>query len=289
VGLEVSSAVCADPEDISILHTLFLIKSCRGINLMFGDEGGAQQDCVIGGTQHVARRLAEKMAGAIRQEAPVRKIEWNERGAVVRADGISVAARHVVIAIPPHLAGDIVYEPQLPASRAQVTQRWPQGTVIKVQVIYREPFWRREGLNGESFDYVSILGETVDSSVPERFSKTGILTGFIYAEQACKVAALAADERRNLVLAELAKRFGRRSLAPVRYLESSWSSQQWTGGCFTGYLTPGATVAFRSAVRDPVGPLHWAGTETATAWPSFIDGAIRSGERSAREIGSAPG
>jgi monoamine oxidase len=37
-------------------------------------------------------------------------------------------------------------------------------------------------------------------------------------------------------------------------------------------------------VRDPVGPLHWAGTETATVWPSFIDGAIRSAERAVAEI-----
>jgi monoamine oxidase len=287
VAQEVSSAACATPEEISILHTLFLIKSCRGIDLMFGDEGAAQQDCVIGGTQRVARRLADKMAGAIRYETPVRKIEWNERGATVHADGLSVAARHVVVATPPYLAGAIAYQPELPASRAQVTRRWPQGTVIKVQIIYREPFWRRERLNGESFDYVSVLGETVDSSLPSRFSRAGILTGFIYSEQARMVSRLPADERKKLVLGEVAKRFGRRSLEPVRYLESSWSTQPWTGGCFTGYLTPGATVAFRSAVRDPVGPLHWAGTETATAWPSFIEGAIRSGERAASAIRKA--
>jgi monoamine oxidase len=60
--------------------------------------------------------------------------------------------------------------------------------------------------------------------------------------------------------------------------------EQWTRGCSTGFLTPGATRLFGSAVRDAVGPLHWAGTETATAWPSFIDGAIRSGEREADAI-----
>jgi monoamine oxidase len=287
VATEVSSAASASPGEVSILHTLFLIKSCRGLDLLFGDEGGAQQDCVIGGTQLVAKRVAEKLALAIRHNEPARRIEWEEGGAVVHADGVSVAARHVVVAVPPHLAGAIEYQPSLPASRAQVTQRWPQGTVIKVQMIYPEPFWRRDGLNGESFDYVSILGETVDSSVPEHYSKTGILTGFIYAEHARKVALLAADARKRLVLQEVAKRFGHRALEPKGYLESNWSTQQWTGGCFAGFLTPGTTVLFRSAVRDPVGPLYWAGTETATAWPSFIDGAIRSGERAAIEIGKA--
>ena len=42
-----------------------------------------------------------------------------------------------------------------------------------------------------------------------------------------------------------------------------------------------------TAMRAPVGPIRWAGTETATHWPSFIDGAIRSGEREAAAIRKA--
>ena len=34
----------------------------------------------------------------------------------------------------------------------------------------------------------------------------------------------------------------------------------------------------------PVGPLHWAGTETATRWAGYFEGALQSGERAAREI-----
>jgi monoamine oxidase len=289
VAEEVSSVACASPEEISILHMLFLIKSCGGLDRLLGSEGGAQQDCVIGGTQLVAQRLAEKLAGRVRHGEPVRRLEWNEKGAVVHADTVRVAARHVILAIPPHFAGAIEYDPALPVNRVQVTQRWPQGLVIKVQMVYREPFWRKDGLSGESFDYESILGETYDSSVPEHYSSTGILTGFVYAAHARKVAPLAADERKKLLLGEVAKRFGREALEPVSYYEANWSQQQWTRGCFTGFPTPGATVLFRSAVRDPVGPLHWAGTETATTWPGYIDGAIRSGERAAAEVGKASG
>ena len=78
-----------------------------------------------------------------------------------------------------------------------------------------------------------------------------------------------------LLLGEIAKRFGPKALEPEHYHESNWSTDTWTRGCFTGFLTPGATSLFGSAVRDPVGPIRWAGTETATHWPSFIDGAIR--------------
>jgi monoamine oxidase len=94
---------------------------------------------------------------------------------------------------------------------------------------------------------------------------------------------MSAADRRQKVLAEMAARFGPKALTPERIIEMNWSTQVWTRGCYGGYLAPGATWAFRSAVRDPVGPLHWAGTETSPVWPTFIEGAIRSGEHAAAE------
>ncbi|MGW4770474.1 FAD-dependent oxidoreductase [Nocardia sp. NPDC004278] len=41
------------------------------------------------------------------------------------------------------------------------------------------------------------------------------------------------------------------------------------------------------ALRTPVGPLHWAGAETAIRWAGYMDGAAESGHRVAREIAPA--
>jgi monoamine oxidase len=281
---EVGSVPSASPEEISVLHLAWLIKACHGIGELFGD---AQADRVIGGTQPVARRMADKLKSEIKLNQPVRRIQWSDKGAVVQSDDLAVTARRVIVCVPPVLAGAIEYSPALPTNRMQVTQRWPQGLVIKVSMVYAAPFWRDDGLNGTSYDHISVMGETADSSNPAEYSKTGILTGFVYSDNARKVAPLPAEERRRMLLGEVAKRFGPKALAPVNYHESNWTEAQWTRGCFTGFLTPGATTLFGSAVRDPVGPIHWAGTETATDWPSFIDGAIRSGEREAEAIRKA--
>jgi monoamine oxidase len=284
VAAEVGSVPCASVEEISMLHLGWLIRACDSIDALFGP---AQADRVIGGTQTVARRVAEKLGSAIKLAAPVRKIEWNDKGAVVFSDALSVAARHVIVAIPPHLAGAIEYAPSLPVNRVQITQRWPQGLVIKVGMIYSRPFWRDDGLSGASYDHVSIMGETADSSNPESVSRAGILTGFVYSDNARKASVMTPGERKTLFLGETARRFGPKALAPEHYHESNWSTDQWTRGCFTGFLTPGATALLGTAVREPVGPIRWAGTETATHWPSFIDGAIRSGEREAAAIRKA--
>ena len=281
VEVEVGSVPCASPAEISMLQLGWLIRACDGLPELFGD---AQDDRVIGGTQTVARKVAERLGSAIKFGAPVRKIEWSDKGATVFSDELAVAVRRVIVAIPPNLAGAIEYAPSLPANRMQITQRWPQGIAIKVAMIYARPFWRDDGLAGTSYDHVTVLGETADSSNPETVSKAGILTGFVYTDKARQVAVMQPEERKKLLLAEAAERFGPKALEPEHYHESNWTTDQWTRGCFTGFLTPGATSLFASAVRDPVGPIHWAGTETSTHWPSFIDGAIRSGEREAEAI-----
>jgi monoamine oxidase len=281
LAAEVASVPCASPEEISILHLGWLIHACDGLDAIFGP---AQDDRIIGGSQTVARKAAEKLGGAIMFGAPVRKITWSDKGATVHSDQITVAARHVIVAIPPTLAGAIEYEPSLPVNRTQITARWPQGSVIKVAAIYHRPFWRDDGLAGASYDHISIVGETADSSNPETISKAGILTSYVYMDHARKVSLLSPEDRKKAILGELAKRFGDKALTPEHYHESNWTTDVWTRGGFTGFLTPGATCLLGPAMRAPVGPIHWAGTETSTQWPSFIDGAIRSGEREAAAI-----
>jgi monoamine oxidase len=278
---EIGSVPSASPEEISMLHLGWLIHACDSIDALFGP---AQADRVIGGTQTVARKVAEKLGSSIRLGQPVRKIEWTEKGATVFSDELSVSARHVIVAVPPNLAGGIEYSPSLPTNRMQITQRWPQGLVIKVGMVYSRPFWRDDGLSGASYDHISIMGETADSSNPESVSKAGVLTGFVYSDNARKVSTMTPQDRKKLLLGEIAKRFGPKALEPEHYHESNWSTDQWTRGCFTGFLTPGATALLGPSMRAPVGPIRWAGTETATHWPSFIDGAIKSGEREAAAI-----
>ena len=55
-----------------------------------------------------------------------------------------------IVAIPPTLAGRIDYDPPMPGLRDQLTQRVPQGSVIKCFAFYERPFWRDRGLSGNA-------------------------------------------------------------------------------------------------------------------------------------------
>jgi monoamine oxidase len=68
------------------------------------------------------------------------------------------------------------------------------------------------------------------------------------------------------------------------YHEQDWVAENWSQGAFCTHFPPGVLTSFGPALRRPVGPLHWAGTNYATHMTSCIDGAIRSGERAADEV-----
>src|SRR5204862_6148779 len=115
-------------------------------------------------------------------------------------------ARQVIVALPPTLAGRIQYEPALPALRDGLTQRLPQGHMVKVQAVYERPFWRADGLNGASVADVGPLNITFDSS-PES-GAPGVLLGFAGGDEARRLDAMPAADRRAAALASFARAFG---------------------------------------------------------------------------------
>ena len=275
----------SDPSEVSLLHALYLIRSANGLNHLTAVEGGYQQDRVRGGAQLIAERMADELGDALVLSTPVREINQDERGVTVWGDGIEVSAERVVVAIPPALAGHLHYEPLLPTARMHLTQRMPAGSIIKISVVYDEPFWRADGLSGQSVAADSLVELTLDGSPDE--GVPGILAAFAFGPRAGTLAASPPEPRRRLVLAALAERFGPKAANPRYYEEQDWSRERWSRGCYLAHMAPGVLTQFGRALRAPVGRIHWAGTETATVSHGTIDGAIRSGTRAAAEVVAA--
>src|SRR5699024_5973449 len=91
--------------------------------------------------------------------------------------------------------------------------------------------------------------------------------------------------RREVVLQAFARFFGPPAATPERYLDHDWTSELWSRGCYAGVAGPGVVSTLARSARRAHGRVHWAGTETATEWTGYIEGAIRSGIRAAQEIG----
>ena len=278
--LGIEAVWAAQPEDMSLLHVLFYIHSAGSLELLFDTDGGAQQDRFVGGSQRIPLRMAEQLDQLV-LGAPVRKISRGEHGVTVEADGAIVRARRAIVAVAPTLAGRIAYDPPLSGYRDQLTQRMPLGTVAKCMAIYDEPFWRADGLSGQGTSDTGPVKLSFDNSPPS--GRPGVLLGFLEGRQARELGRRPASERRAAVVDCFARMFGPRAAKPAAYVERLWAEEEWSRGCYGCHMPTGAWTAYGPALREPIGPLHWAGAEYATVWNGYMDGAVRSGEATAHE------
>ncbi len=286
VELAIESVFSAEPRDVSMLHALFYTHAAGSFGSLVNTHEGAQMYRLHGGSQLIAIRAAKALGDRVRLASPVRRIDQDAHGVTVRGDGFEVKAQRVIVAIPPTLAGRIDYRPAMPGLRDQLTQRMPMGTVIKVQCVYDEPFWRADGLAGQATSDTGPVKITFDNSPPEASAHRGpgVLMGFIEGSDGRRALSSSREHRRQGVVDSFARYFGPRARKVVKYVEKSWADEEWTRGCYAGYFGPGGWSDFGRALREPVGRIHWAGTETATVWSGYMEGAVRSGERAAAEV-----
>jgi monoamine oxidase len=280
--LAIRAVFAADPRDISLLHMLFYFHAGKGIINLTSTSGGAQDSRFHGGSQLVSIRMAQHLGKRVVLGAPVRHISQDRAGVTVRSDAGSWRAKRVVVAVSPMLAGRITYDPEMPALRDGLTQHVPQGSVIKYEAVYPTPFWRQQGLSGYANSDRHPVGLTYDNSPPG--GKPGVLLAFVLGTDARKLGARPAAARRRIVLEGFARLFGSRAARPQELIEHNWSEEAWTRGCYAGYMPPGVWSDYGAALREPVHRIHWAGTETSEVFMGYMDGAVRSGERAAKEV-----
>jgi monoamine oxidase len=268
--------------EVSLLNALLLIHSGGGLVNFMQVDGGYQDSQVDGGMQSAANAIAAELGDALVLNAPVRRITQQGATATLDADGVTVTAPKVIVAIPPALAGHIVWDPILPNDRAILCTLMPGGTEVKTVAIYDEPFWRNDGLAGSSAAMDDIAEVTLDTSQPD--TGFGQLASYAAGGKARALARMPEADRHAAILQIFTTRFGPKAAKPLEILDMNWVGEEWTRGCSMARMGPGVITNFYDQIRVPFGVVHWAGTETATVSHGAIDGAVRSGERAAAEI-----
>lgn len=265
-----------EPDAASLLH------------MAWTQSQGPQSDSpearlLVGGAGQVPPKLASGLAGRIVPNAPVTGIDYHPTLAEVHAAGKTYRCKAVIVAIPPHLVSNIEFRPALPADRQHLQSQMPMGSLIKVHGIYKTAFWRhgQTELNGSGTGNLSTCEFTADSS--SESGTPGILTSFIAGKRAEEMARRTQEERRKAVLEDYVRYFGPEANNVIAYEEKVWPNERWIGGAFTSHPQPGVWTQVGEALRRPVGRrVFWAGTEVATQWSGYFDGAVQAGQEAAK-------
>ena len=226
-----------------------------------------------GGNACLAEALAKRLP-PVRFDAPVRRLSWSaEAGVRASTEVAELTADAAVVAVPASVLEAIEFDPPLPADKYTANRGVRYGQAAKLFVGLRAPAPPSQTL-----------------SVPDRFwCYTQLDRG---ARPAPFLAAFAGSpaalERLEIGrgprtwLHRLASLRPDLALNQQQLMLSRWDDDPWVRGAYSARSSrsPMDTAALVRAL----GPLAFAGEHTAGEWHGLMEGALRSGERAARDL-----
>jgi monoamine oxidase len=156
------------------------------------------------------------------------------------------------------------------------------GAYMKVVVAYERRWWRDAGLSGIAYADAGPVQMVVDAG--GNGAAGGLLACFITGRAVEAHGRLEPGMREAAVRAALTRMFGPRAADWTAYAECDWTAEPYSRGGPVGLMGPGTLGRYGHLLRRPEGRVHWAGTDTATVWNGYMDGAIQAGERAADEV-----
>lgn len=300
IGLAFTLVTCQNPHQNSLLFMLNLFNTAGGFEAPMTVKGGAQDSRVVEGTWKISDAMARQLPpGSVVLGSPVSEIrEWDEGVTTVVSKKATVTCSHVVVAMSPTEADRIQFTPDLPSRRANLQRDGGSGSMSKLFMVYDTPFWR-EGLNdgpplnGQVLSDLMMTPYVADNSPAD--GSRGVLVTFMLPTTTAPNPYLTWTDdvlndrslRARRLAQDLATVFGDDRFLDGQYYEKLWTNEPWIHGC-VNMTAPGVITNYTDALTAPVGNVHWAGSDTSIDnHPSYMDGAVRAGERAAQEAKAA--
>ncbi|KAK5954390.1 hypothetical protein OHC33_004112 [Knufia fluminis] len=243
------------------------------------------------GAQSVAKGIAELVGSSnVHLASPVASVE-NHRShvSVITTTGRTFVGRKCIVSIPSTMYQELNISPPLPAAVQEVANNTILGDYNKAIVCYDRPWWRDAGYNGYFLSYTGPITLARDTSVDEKRHYS--LTCFVNGHFGREWGRLHPHERRAQVLKQIAKIFkadaDHEAYRPLEVFDQIWKHEQYSRGALAPITALGHYTKFADVYGKPVGNIHFVGTEYATRWKGYMEGALNSGDQGAQEVVAA--
>ncbi|KAF9698547.1 hypothetical protein EKO04_003913 [Ascochyta lentis] len=280
----------AEPRELSLLYVIAYIAAAGNettvgtLARLTAVQDAGQEQRVEGGTGLIPTQLAKTIGlDHVVLNAAVSSIHKDNEIYTIASRAGTIRAKKVVLAMAPPLLRQISFEPPLPSDRQYLNEHTKMPTLGKGIAIYSTPFWRtHENLSAQVVSDTGSVRVTFDSSPSD--ASFGAILGFILGDEMRALDKLTPKQSQELITSDYVRYFGQAAMNVTEFVLYRWDLEEWSRGGPTAVAPPNVLSKYGVSLRQSVGGLHFAGTETSEFWTGYMDGAIRSGERVAREI-----
>ncbi len=285
VRLESRALYNADATDLSLL---FIAQQAA----QAGVEETTPVDSVLlaetrrirGGNNRLPKAMAAALGLRLRLGQPVTRIDHGaDRVRVTTGLGTTIDGAFVVLATPMQPLRRVTFAPALPAGLQAAIDGLDLGHAVKVVREYKRAFWTTEGFSG--FAVTDLPFGIAWSSTDSRATVRGLITQFVTGSPAKRAAGLSPAAREAEFFGQFDQVFPEaKGLATRRSTAMAWRNEPYTGGGYAAYK-PGQMAPFFSTIRQGTARIRFAGEHTCNL-AGYMESAVRSGQRVAKEIGS---
>lgn len=221
------------------------------------------------GTQALVAAIAADTTADIRTNAEVRRVEHDQNGVRVHlADGQVLTGRRAVITLPQNILGDLEVSPSLNEAKLAAAREKTASKGTKVWIRVRGPI-KPFFAYGRASDALSV-----------------VRTEYIGDDDAVMVGFGADSTRIDVMDRDAVQRalsIWRDDLEVLETTGHDWMSDEYSGSTWL-MNRPNQVTRYLTGQQESEGALYFAGGDIANLWAGFIDGAIESAMRAAREI-----
>lgn len=241
---------------------------------------------IVGGNDLLPKAMAASLAGIIRYGRAVVRVEQDAAGVRLHCATPAGAERHdadrVVLAIPFPPLRRVEFTPSLSAGKRRAIFELRQDQLSRVALQVRDRPWVAGARR--VFAKTDLPGEVWDASW-DHPGRRGIVSVFVKSRASLRLQQM--DERERVAFAAAHAEVALPGLRGVVEdgVSKNWSEDPWAGGLT--WLGPRQFAELMPHVAAPEGRVHFAGEHTSP-WHGWMQGALESGSRVAREVDAAP-
>jgi len=256
-------------------------------------EESDQRYHVRGGNDQLVARMAEPLTARISTGTKLTALARTDGGRYRltlqrdQATSDEIADR-VVLAIPFTMLRDVdLTRAGFGARKLQAIRELGMGRNTKLQLQFSDRAWVKLGANGETrIDGSYQVSWEVSRAQP---GAAGILNFFSGGATAVRAGNGTPEERAQDALRDLTRAYpGVAGLWNGRVIRNAWDRNPWSRGSYA-LLLPGQYTAFHGVEDSIEGGVHFAGEQSSMDASGYMDGAVESGQRAAREVLAATG